>query len=114
MNFDLTDIIVAAITLLVAVITTFLIPYLRTKVDADNWALLVKIVGVAVNAAEQLFVGSGRGDEKLIYVLDYIKKQGYDVEDETIRAIIEDAVFKIESAALEGVLIEGATENGNV
>lgn len=104
MTIDLTDIIVSVIALLTALVTTFLVPWLKTKLDANKWAKLVNIVGIAVNAAEQLFKGSGRGDEKLTYVLNYLNSQGYDVNDETIRNVIEDAVFKIGEAATNGNL----------
>lgn len=104
MTIDLTDIIVSVIALLTALVTTFLVPWLKTKLDANKWAKLVDIAGIAVNAAEQLFKGSGRGDEKLTYVLNYLNSQGYDVNDETIRNVIEDAVFKIGEAATNGNL----------
>ena len=98
MTIDITDIVVAIIALAVSLITTFLIPYLKTIVDAKKWARLVEIAGVAVNAAEQIFKGSGRGDEKLTYVLNYLNEQGYDVNDETIKNVIENAVFQISEA----------------
>lgn len=104
MTIDLTDIIVALIGLLSAVITAFVIPWLKTKLDANKWAELVDVAGVAVNAAEQLFKGSGRGDEKLAYVLNYLNEQGYKVDDATLRNVIEDAVFKIGEAAKNGNL----------
>lgn len=104
MTIDLTDIFVSIIALLTALVTTFLVPWLKTKFDANKWAKLVDIAGRAVNAAEQLFKGSGRGDEKLTYVLNYLNSQGYDVNDETIRNIIEDAVYKIGEAAKNGNL----------
>lgn len=34
---DITNVVSAVITLLVAVITTFLIPYLKEKVDAEEF-----------------------------------------------------------------------------
>lgn len=104
MTIDLTDIMTAVIALLSAVITTFFIPWLKTKLDANKWDKLVNVVGIAVNAAEQIFKGSGRGDEKLAYVLNYLNEQGYKVDDATLRNVIEDAVFKIGEAAKNGNL----------
>lgn len=51
---DLTNIASAIITLIVAVITTFLIPYLKAKVDAEKFAKIKNWVKVAVEAAEMI------------------------------------------------------------
>lgn len=102
MTFDLTDIIIAVIALISAVLTTFVIPYLKTKINEKKWGELINFATVAVNAAEQLFKGTGRGDEKLTYVLNYLNTLGYDVDDKTIRNVIEDAVYKIGEAAKNG------------
>ena len=58
---DLTNIASAIITLIVAVITTFLIPYLKAKVDAEKFAKIKNWVKVAVEAAEMIYNGTGRG-----------------------------------------------------
>lgn len=51
---DLTEIIVALIGVIGAVITCFLIPYLKTKTSTEQWNQIQKIAYVAVSAAEQL------------------------------------------------------------
>lgn len=51
---DLTQIVVALIGVLTTVLTTVLIPYIRSKVSASQWERLQLIATVAVQAAEQL------------------------------------------------------------
>lgn len=61
---DLTPIVEAIATLAVAIITALVIPWLKGKIDADKLEEIKLWVTVAVEAAEQLYVGSGRGAEK--------------------------------------------------
>ena len=61
---DLTPIVEAIVALVAAVITAFVIPWLKGKIDADKLEEIELWVTVAVEAAEQLYVGSGRGAEK--------------------------------------------------
>ena len=65
---DLTQIVLAIITLAVSLITAFLIPYLKSKVGADNLDTIRFWVNIAVEAAEMIYVGTGRGQEKKEYV----------------------------------------------
>ena len=64
---DLTPIMEAIIALVVAVITAFVIPWLKGKIDADKLEQIKLWVTVAVEAAEQLYNGTGtRRREKSI------------------------------------------------
>ena len=98
---DLTQIILAIIALISAVLTGFVIPWLKKKVDVENGkatetqAILLKLaVTTAVKAAEQLY-NSTEGQEKKAYVLDVLKQQGYHVDDDAIDAAIEAAVYAL-------------------
>jgi hypothetical protein len=87
---DLTAIIQAAIALIAAGISTFLIPWLKGKTTESQWNMMVYAVQHGVQAAEQLF-SSGQGQQKKQYVLDYLKSKGFTVDD----AIIESTVNSI-------------------
>lgn len=67
--YDLTDIILTAITLVIMLVSSFVIPYFKSKVSAENLATIQMWVYIAVNAAEQIFAGEHRGEEKKEYVL---------------------------------------------
>lgn len=93
---DLTPIIEAAFALVAALITAFLIPYLKKKNGAAKYAEIVEWVKVAVDAAEMIYKGPGRGVEKKAYVLEFLKTKGYTVDAESLNAMIEAAVLAIQ------------------
>lgn len=94
---DLTPIISAALTLIMAVITTFLIPYLKTKIDANKFDKIKSWVTVAVEAAEMIYVGTGRGEEKKAYVVQYLNSKGYTLDADSINNLIESAVLELKT-----------------
>lgn len=92
---DITDIVSAVITLIAALITTFVIPWLKTKLDADKLANLTAWAKIAVSAAEQIYAGVGRGAEKKAYVTKFLGKHGYTVNADEIDGVIEAAVAQL-------------------
>lgn len=94
---DLTDVVSAIITLILAVITTFLIPYLKTKIEANKFEKIKSWVKVAVEAAEMIYVGKGRGEEKKKYVIQYLNSKGYTIDTESINNLIESAVLELKT-----------------
>lgn len=92
MQIDITQVILAVITLLGTLITGFVIPLLKSKISENKQAIFDSAVRVAVYAAEQIFSGSKQGKEKKSYVIDLLRKQGYVVDDEIIDAAIEAQV----------------------
>lgn len=98
MTVDLTQIIVAILTLAISMVSAFLIPYIKTKVTAEQFATIKLWVQVAVQAAEMLYVGSGRGEEKKQYVLDFLKSKGFTLNTEEIENLIEAAVLELKQS----------------
>lgn len=101
MNIDITQIVLAVIGLLSAVLTGFIIPWLKSKIDintgkvTENQAAMLKLViNTAVKAAEQLY-NSEAGQEKKAYVVNLLKEQGIKVELPEIDAAIEAAVLEL-------------------
>lgn len=101
MNIDLTQILLAIITLLGTIITGFLLPWLRRKIEAENTkisetgaALIYMAIDTAVKAAEQLYK-SDEGEAKKKYVVDVLKEQGFDVDLASVDAAIEAAVLEL-------------------
>lgn len=58
---------------------------------------------IGVAAAEQLYVGQGRGEEKKQYVLDFLKQKGFKVDEESVVNAIEAIVKQLNT---EGLTIE--------
>ena len=92
---DLTPIMEAIIALVAAVITAFVIPWLKGKIDADKLEKIELWVTVAVEAAEQLYVGSGRGAEKKAYVVQFLQEKGFTIDPDSLDKLIEAAVFNL-------------------
>jgi len=92
---DMTKIIEAIITLLVAVITAFVIPYIKSKLSASELAEIMKWVKIAVEAAEMIYKESGMGKEKKKFVETFLTEHGIKVDLEQLDALIESAVLEL-------------------
>ena len=92
---DLTPVLQAVITLLAALITYRLIPWIRARTTEQQQANLSAMASTLVYAAEQLF-GANSGTDKLNYVTDILRKRGYDVDSQEVLATIEAAVHQMQ------------------
>lgn len=92
---DVTQIVVALIGLLGIVITSLVVPLIKAKTATVRWANIVAWTQTAVQAAEVIYKGSGRGEEKRDYVLEWVtteaNKRGMKIDTDTIRVALEDA-----------------------
>ena len=88
---DITPIINAVIALAAAGVTVFLIPWIKSKTTDEQRKELHEWVKIGVAAAEQLYKGQGRGEEKKKYVLEFLASMGFTVDEEAINAAIEAA-----------------------
>jgi len=91
---DLTPIINAAIALLAAIITAFVIPWLKRKTSAQDREELLRWVEIAVAAAEQLF-DSSQGEAKKKAVVAFLNEKGLKFNESEIDSAIEAAVLKL-------------------
>ena len=94
MTIDLTQIILAVIALLSAIITGFVIPWLKNKLTDHQYDALATLVRVGVYAAEQLFT-SEMWKEKKEYVVNLLKQNGYTVDTLAVDALIEATVREL-------------------
>ena len=103
MSIDLTQIAVALIALLSAILTGYVIPFLKSKVELEHGKLsetqtniLKAAIRTGVYAAEQIYK-SDEGSKKKSYVLTLLEQQGYHVESSTIDAAVEAAVKEMKT-----------------
>ncbi len=94
MEFDFTNLIECIITLLSALATAFLVPFLKQKLSDEKQQKLQFWVQVAVAAAEQLF-GSKTGQQKKEYVVAFLLSKGIVVDIDEVTALIESEVYKL-------------------
>lgn len=97
---DITPIIEAVFALISVVITVIVIPYIKSKTTAAEQQEINAWVKIAVAAAEQIYKGSGRGDEKKQYVLNWLKEHGITVDEGAIDALIEAAVYELNNGII--------------
>lgn len=84
-------------------VSVFLIPWLKKQTTEAQRKELTAWVKIGVAAAEQLYVGQGRGEEKKQYVLDFLKQKGFKVDEESVVNAIEAIVKQLNT---EGLTIE--------
>ena len=91
---DLTPIFNAVIALLAALITAFVIPWLKRKTSAQEREELLRWVEIAVAAAEQMW-DSTQGEAKKKAVLAFLREKGFTFSESEIDSAIEAAVLKL-------------------
>ncbi len=104
MDFDVTSILSILITVLGTVITGFLIPWLKSKTNDENWITITSWAQTFVKCAEQIYNDQG-GEQKKQYVYtrlqEELNKLGIKFSEEELNAAIEEAVFNLTGGQLE-------------
>ena len=95
MNIDITQIVVAVIGLLGIIITSVIVPLIKSNLTNSQWETILNYALAGVQAAEIIFNAQGQGEEKLRWVSEYITKQcaahGIKIDMDTVRGAIENA-----------------------
>lgn len=97
---DITEIVEVLGTLLLLIFVSFVLPYIKSKTTTEQQKAINEWVKIAVAAAEQLFVGSGRGAEKKEYVVEFLKSHNMTVDMSRIDAMIEAAVYELNNGVI--------------
>ncbi len=97
---DLTPIANAIIAVVAVAITVYLVPWIRNRTTAAQREEINAWVKIAVQAAEQLYKGSGRGPDKKQYVLDFLAQKNLKIELTELDKMIEAAVLEINKGVL--------------
>jgi len=98
--FDATTIIEAVFALISIVITAVIIPYIKSETTKQQQTEINAWVKIAVTAAEQIYVGTGRGVEKKAYVLDWLHVHGITFDENKLDAMIEAAVYDLNNGVI--------------
>lgn len=97
---DITPIVEALILLVVAFIGCFVIPYIRSKTSVSQRQELQAWINIAVQAAEQLYKGQGRGAEKKAYVIKWLEDHGIYIDESQLEVMLESAVFALKAQVM--------------
>ena len=106
-NIDLTPIFQALIALVAALITRYVVPWIKTKTTLDQRREIRDLVSILVFAAEKLYTGSGRGKEKLAWVKERLDAHGYKLDTDELVELVNAEIAKLERTA--PVVVEEAS-----
>ena len=90
---DLTPLFQALVTLAAAIVTAVAVPWIKQKYGQEKLLQIKTWARAAAAAAEKLYDGSGRGGEKLKYVLDFLESKGFGVDRECLEKIVEAELY---------------------
>lgn len=112
MNIDITPIIEAAGMPIAAIIAYVLIPWIKSKTTSEQQKEINGWVKIAVAAAEQIYKGHDRGEEKKAYVIEWLREHGITVDADKLDAMIEAAVYELTNNGLLAIAEEVGTIDG--
>ncbi len=95
---DITPVVNAVIALAAALVTAFVIPWIKSKTTESKRKEIDAWVKIAVTAAEQIYTGTGKGKEKKAYVLKFLAEKNLKVDEESVNLMIESAVKNMNEA----------------
>lgn len=86
-----------------ALVTAYIIPYLRTLRTDKKYSALLDMVAIAVRAAEQMIRESGQGAAKKEQVVEFVREwmqqQGIDLTYDQLSQLIEACVYQMKQEA---------------
>lgn len=97
---DITFIILkVVVSICAALVTVYLIPYLKTLRQDRRYASLLDMVEIAVRAAEQTYKESGQGarkkEEVMTFVREWMQNHGISISSYQLDQLIECAVYQM-------------------
>ena len=91
---DITEIVVAVIGLLSVIVTSVVVPLIKSKLTNSQWESICNYALAGVQAAE-ILIGAGNGAQKFEKAKDYIEQQcaahGIKIDADTVQIAIENA-----------------------
>ena len=95
------DVLMIVVSVLSALVSAYLIPYIKAKTNSEKYADLMEIIVVAVKAAEQTINGSGQGKVKkaevLAFVSHWLAERDIHVSEAELDKLIECAVYAMKN-----------------
>ena len=104
MVIDWTQIILALISLIGAILTAVVIPYIRSKTTKQQRENIYTIIQSAVWAADQMFKNSDpSGGIRNTWVMNTLKEMNLDISQKDLVRMVEQAVKELNIAEKEFV-----------
>lgn len=103
---DITQLVIGVIGICVLFVTMVILPLARAKFGNENVDEFLRWVKIGVQAAEQIYAITD-GEQKKMYVLEFLDSKGYDINEDEVDKAIEAAVLELHTA-MYGVTYERA------
>ena len=103
---DITQLVIGVIGICVLFVTMVILPLARAKFGNENVSEFLRWVKIGVQAAEQIYAITD-GEQKKMYVLEFLDSKGYDINEDEVDKAIEAAVLELHTA-MYGVTYERA------
>lgn len=99
MNENLFQVILTLISVFGAIVTYFIIPYIKTNIDSVKLSQYKEWATLAVKTAEMLWKETGHGEDKKAYVVDFLtnmfNSKKVVITKEQMNVLIESAVQEL-------------------
>lgn len=95
MLIDLTPLVGSVALLILALVTSKVIPYLQTKMTNEQLARAKMFVEIGVYAMEKVW-GSGNGEEKLDGVETFLAENGIKLDTNVLLSMVDAEIKKME------------------
>lgn len=93
------------ISVTAALITVYLIPYLKSQTNTKQMDELIGMINVAVKAAEQTVKGGKmKKAEVITFMSEWMNSRGISITDDQLDKLIESAVYSMNNATTEVVV----------
>lgn len=97
---DLTfNILKIVVSVVIAIIAYYVIPYIKRRIESDKYKDLLDMINIAVQAAEQAIKGKGMGKLKkenvMTFITSWAEKAGIKITQDQLSQLIESAVYEL-------------------
>jgi LL-H family phage holin len=84
-----------------AVITYYVVPYIKTLKEDARYAAVLEMIEIAVRAAEQVIKGNGalKKSEVVKFITDWTERNGINISEDQLDQLIEAAVYDLKQEA---------------
>ena len=97
---EVTEIFLAILTLISAVVTGIIVPLVKSKLNADHLAKLDYWLNVLIAAAETEFNGEKMGEKKKEWVISELKKIGLKFDEKAVSSAIDGLCRELTSTGV--------------
>ena len=91
----ITELAKAIVSVLLVLISAYVIPWLKNKVGEDKYATIVEFAEIVVRSAEKIYTQEEWAQKKA-YAVNMVTRKaqelGFDIDSKEINAIVEGAV----------------------